>query len=54
MRSDEHVDVIACRSKTILSKTISFVDLVVLAGDPHPEPIPNSAVKSPSANGTAS
>ena len=29
-------------------------DLVVIAGEPAPDPIPNSAVKIPSAHGTVS
>ena len=33
---------------------VRLIDLVVIAGVNTPDPIPNSAVKSPSANGTAS
>ena len=31
-----------------------FADLVVMAGGKAPDPIPNSAVKRPSADGTSS
>jgi hypothetical protein len=34
--------------------TLSFAGLVALAGSPEPDPIPNSAVKLPSADGTKS
>lgn len=47
-----------CPSKNINPKTNSkvlrFAGLVAIAGTKTPDPIPNSEVKRPSANGTAS
>ncbi len=41
--------------KNTVKTRFPFIDgLVVIAGVPAPDPIPNSAVKAPSADGTAS
>ena len=41
-------------TKNQLLDYMRFADLVVMAGGKAPDPIPNSAVKRPSADGTSS
>ena len=40
--------------KTSFASSLSFAGLVAFGGAPRPDPIPNSAVKRSSANGTMS
>jgi len=40
--------------KPVLLQLLSFAGLVAFGGVPRPDPIPNSAVKRSSANGTMS
>ena len=42
------------QAATIQRPNLSFAGLVAMAGRQAPDPIPNSAVKLPSANGTSS
>ena len=49
-----HKSQAAQRAATIQRPNLSFAGLVAMAGRQAPDPIPNSAVKLPSANGTSS